>query len=84
MALLLTGVLGGSGPSPAGAASTRTSQTADRDSVQSGDQSAPETASGENESGNEPAGEAKPGHEDPQGEQVDHQCPPDCAPGELP
>ena len=33
----------------------------------------------------EPAcGAATPGHEDPQGSNVDHQCPPACAPGELP
>ena len=118
MALLLTGVLGSSGPTPAGAATasqqtrthpvkrhtarhhskttrahsktTRTAQTADTDNVQSGDQTAPDNPSGENESAgenenaSEPAGEAQPGHEDPQGQQVDHQCPPDCAPGELP
>jgi type IV secretory pathway TrbL component len=104
IALLFTGVLGGAGPTPAGAASAKqtrahsnTAQSADTDNVQSGDQSAPDNTAGENGnespgnetagengSSNEPAGEAQPGHEDPQGEQVDHQCPPSCAPGEQP
>jgi hypothetical protein len=103
MAMLLTGVLSGSGPASAGAAARRThhgqnhtahkaqrTQTADTDNVQSGDQSAPDNggaeseSAGENESAGEPAGEAGPGHEDPQGEQVDHRCPASCAPGEQP
>jgi hypothetical protein len=105
LTLLLTGVLGGSGPAPAGAATAKRShharthhartqhprahkaQTTENDGEANGaeNESATENESaGENESAAEPAGEAQPGHEDAQGQQVDHQCPPDCAAGELP
>jgi hypothetical protein len=41
---------------------------------------------GKAEGAPEPAGEAQPGHEDPAGQNVDHQCPPNCdtAAGEVP
>jgi hypothetical protein len=86
MALMLTGVLGGAGPSPAGAATAYKSGTHNsRAHRAAAEQQAAESESaGENESAAEPAGEAQPGHEDPESGQVDHQCPPDCAPGELP
>jgi hypothetical protein len=75
-----------------GRKAARRSQTTAGDSGdnQSGDQTTPDNPSseqengGENEGAAEPPGEAQPGHEDPDGQNVQHECPPDCAPGELP
>jgi len=82
LALLLTGVLGGAGPSPAGAATKGATERAGESAEPAGE-SATEPA-GESESATEPAGESQPGHQDAQGEQVDHQCPPACTAGEQP
>jgi hypothetical protein len=45
-----------------------------------------ESSSESEGSGSEPAGEPTPGHEDPAGQNADHQCPPSCdtANGEQP
>jgi len=86
LALMLTGVLGGAGPSPADAATAHKTRTHHSRTHRAAEeqQSAESESSGESESATEPAGEAQPGHEDAQGQLVDHQCPPACAPGELP
>jgi hypothetical protein len=54
----------------------RTAQAAEQPGAESG------TETPGAESGTEPAGEAPDGYEDPNGQNVDHQCPPDCGPGE--
>ena len=41
-----------------------------------------ETPGSETESSTEPAGEPADGYEDPAGQDVQHECPPDCGPGE--
>ena len=104
LALLLTGVLGGAGPSPAGAATKGATERAGESAEPAGEsesatepagesesatepagESATEPAGeSESESATEPAGESQPGHQDAQGEQVDHQCPPACTAGEQP
>ena len=62
----------------ASAAQTGTTDTAQSETPGTQTESAGESGTPE------PAGDAQPAHEDPEGEEVDHQCPPDCAPGELP
>jgi hypothetical protein len=41
-----------------------------------------EAPGSETESSTEPAGEPADGYEDPAGQDVQHECPPDCGPGE--
>jgi hypothetical protein len=79
LALALIATIGGSAsPTPAQAATTQTTPPAEApDGAES--ESATEAPEGaESESGTE----APDGYEDPAGENVDHQCPPDCGPGE--
>jgi hypothetical protein len=89
MALLLAGVLGGQ-PAPVGAATkrphARTHQARvhqARHARRSQATGGKETA-GEGESAGESDADGPGGHQDPPGENIDHQCPPDCAPGEQP
>jgi hypothetical protein len=98
LVLALMASLGGpsSAPSPAQAAKQRvhkvkkgkqhrSSKRQDATSSQAATDPDEPAGGGESESQSpEPAGEAQPGHEDPPGQNVDHRCPPDCAPGELP
>lgn len=62
----------------------RAAAAADTESADGETADAPDAPDAGEQASSEPAGETADGHQDAQGEQVDHQCPPDCADGETP
>jgi hypothetical protein len=63
-------------------ASRRGTAKAQRVAAPAADTPGSEAPGSETESSTEPAGEPPDGYEDPAGQDVQHECPPDCGPGE--